>query len=406
MPLVPEERIRILTFKYIANSLTTAEDKELHDLMALYPEINELIRRMQDKQQVAKDLQLLHSMDAGKAYARAALPRIPQTPPVTETGWKRIAIAAAAIFLLLGIPAYLFLREGTGKPGKDTSPPSVADVNPGSDKATLTLINGSQIRLDSMPLGKVIDQTGSSLRMESSGCIAYTPSSAPIRENFSGLNEGQYDGTYYNTLTTPRAGQFAVYLPDGTKVWMNNASSLKYPTVFRGKNREVSFSGEGHFEVAKNTSQPFRVKVNDLSVDVLGTSFAIMAYQNEKEISATLLDGKVKLDNGVKTQIMSAGEKVIIAEGKPWKSQEHIDPDAAIAWQKGMFQFVNASLATVLEQLARWYDIDPEIHGEVPQHQYDVLISRKKKLSEILQALPHEDIQFRIEGRKLIVTKK
>src|SRR5882757_9352862 len=128
MPVSPEERIRILIFKYIAKSLTAAEDKELHDLMVLYPEIKGLISRMQDKQQVAEDLQLLHSIDAGKAYARAALPRIQQAPPIVGIGWKRIAMAAAVLFLL-SIPAYLFFREGTGKADKEPSLPSLTDVS-------------------------------------------------------------------------------------------------------------------------------------------------------------------------------------------------------------------------------------------------------------------------------------
>jgi hypothetical protein len=414
MPVALEERIKILIFRYIAGSLTKEEDKELGELIRHYPEIKELIRRMLDKKQVAKDIQLLRSIDARKAYSKVkaemCTEKITSLSDRRQTvliSWKRITIAASLIVLMGS--SYLFFTKRIGKSDKTFLLASLEDASPGGEKAVLTLINEELIQLDTMQTGRIIHQTGASFWKESSGRIVYMPSSTSMQEHPQELNEGRNDinnTINYNILTTPRSGQFAVSLPDGTKVWMNNESSLKYPTVFRGKNREVSLTGEAHFEVTENVDQPFRVKVNDLDVDVLGTSFAIQAYRDETQVSTTLLTGKVRLNEGTNTQTITAGERMIITKGKTWKLEKQANTEAATAWEKGKFNFSRASLETVLKQLCRWYNVGYEIGKNVPEHEYDVIISRSNKLSETLEDLPHDDVKFEIKGKKIIVTKR
>jgi ferric-dicitrate binding protein FerR (iron transport regulator) len=204
-----------------------------------------------------------------------------------------------------------------------------------------------------------------------------------------------------HTLETPRAGQFIVQLPDGTKVWLNNASSLRYPTSFKGAYREVELlNGEAYFEVAKVPSKPFQVKVvNKLAVDVLGTSFTITAYKEEKKISTTLLTGKVRIAEGVTNQSLNPGEALNIKEGRDWEVETNADTKGAIAWRNGYFHFDNEDLSGVGQQLSRWYDVEVETQTQQAQT-FNEEINRNQPLSQVLKAM---GLQGSFKGNKLII---
>ena len=210
----------------------------------------------------------------------------------------------------------------------------------------------------------------------------------------------------FNTIQTPRGGQYQVVLPDGTKVWLNAASSLKYPEVFMGNTRTVELSGEAYFEVSKNKAMPFHVKSKFQDVEVLGTHFNINSYMDEQTIKTTLLEGSVKVSNLKSLKILKPGQQSIagISENSLIKLASEVDTDDETAWKNGLFQFNNSDLKIILNQLERWYDIKID-YASIPAKRYNGMISRKVKLSEVLKMLEKTgNIKFEVTSvRKLKV---
>jgi ferric-dicitrate binding protein FerR (iron transport regulator) len=212
------------------------------------------------------------------------------------------------------------------------------------------------------------------------------------------------DHPAYNIISTPRGGQYQLILPDGSKVWLNSASSLKFPTAFYGKERQVELTGEGYFEVAKNANTPFSVTVNQMKIDVLGTHFNIMAYNDEKTMNTTLLEGAVTVSDGEMEKKLIPGQQAIVNEATRQMSVGQADILKAIAWKNGLFEFDNTDLSTIMRQLARWYDI--EIVYEVTPEKTALggSISRNLSLKEVLNMLEANGINhFNIEGKKIFV---
>nr|WP_253906562.1 FecR family protein [Chitinophaga sp. SYP-B3965] len=258
------------------------------------------------------------------------------------------------------------------------------DVAPGSNKAVLILGDGSQVTLDST--GNQTLRQGSIAIHQQGGQLQYD-------------TQGEETSITYNTLTTPRGGQFQIILPDGTKVWLNAASSLRYPTTFTGGERKVEITGEAYFEVAKNAAMPFRVKMNDnATVEVLGTHFNINAYADESAIRATLLEGRIK----VMDVVLNPGEQAQITADV--KVLHQVDTSAVMAWRYGLFNFEGQNLKEVMRQLSRWYDIDVIYEGTVPDIVFGGKMLRNINLSQLLKILEDAEVHFSLEeGRKLII---
>lgn len=369
--------------------LMSDQNREVYDQLRDPDKLNELIHEHDD---------LRHSI-WGKVDARLKASALEDDAVIDIRPVKRrrigLYVAAAALLFVL-ITSYIWLASLFHAPSKarPVSVPLVAqDVAPGGDKATLTLANGSTIILQHTADGSLGTQ-GNAHISKKKDQLAYTASTSPGTE------------ILYNTLTTPRAGQYQLVLPDQTKVWLNNASTLRYPTNFSGNTREVTLTGEAYFEVAKN-SKPFSVKLKDLSVDVLGTNFNIMGYDDEPSLRTTLLSGKVSISSTGKPIVLSPGQQAVLDHGTGAIAvTTDIDPDEAIAWQRGYFHYTHANIKDVLRQLARWYDVEVEYATTVPDdHTADGDIGRDLKLSTILKHLEKPDLHFRIEGRKLIVFK-
>jgi ferric-dicitrate binding protein FerR (iron transport regulator) len=206
-----------------------------------------------------------------------------------------------------------------------------------------------------------------------------------------------------NTIQTPRGGQYQVILPDGTKVWLNAASSLTYPTAFTGGDRAVQLRGEAYFEVAGNKEKPFKVMVGNMQVNVLGTHFNVMAYEDENAIQTTLLEGAVQVTNGGVSHLLKPGQ-----EGRLDRSSDafrllDVDADEAVAWKNGVFQFGGISIETVMRQIVRWYDVDVEYQGRTNEH-FRGTISRSANASEVFKMLELTGaVHFTIDGKKVIV---
>lgn len=350
------------------------------EVAALKPLIQALARASR-QQEVAPQQARLQQLIAEKDSGVRALPSPRNT-------WYKIA-AAAAVLLLIATGIYLF-RTPAASPAIAQQPPAT-DVAPGSNKAILTLADGSRISLDDAATGKVAQQAGVQISKTKSGQLVYTIDNTTTTAAVSS----------YNTIQTPNGGEYQVNLPDGSKVWLNAASSLSFPVAFTGNERSVKLSGEAYFEIAPtNNAAPFRVIVNEMTVLVLGTHFNIMAYASEKSINTTLVQGAVKITSGKASTVLSPGQQARLTD--------HItildtDTDDAIAWKNGMTVFKNADIQSIMRQISRWYDVEVEYQGDIPERLFTGKIPRNVNVSKVLKVLELSHIHFRIAGKKIIV---
>lgn len=306
---------------------------------------------------------------------------------------KAISIAASIIIIISTGLYFYKLRKvqeivQAGKPA-----PIQKDIDPGGNKAVLTLADGSKIVLDDSGQGFIASQAGINIRKSPDGSIVYDMQGA---ENQKAASE------IYNTIETPKGGKYQLILPDGSKVWMNAASSLRFPAVFKGKERHVELTGEAYFEVAKNKKLPFTVQTKDQTIYVTGTQFNVMAYNDESYSATTLIEGTVQVSNTSQKLIMEPGEQVVNKGGTPLIKRE-VAVEEAIAWKNGLFQFNNTDIQTVMRQISRWYDVSVEYQGAVPSNHFGGYISRDSKLSQVLKMLELSGVRFSIEENKIIV---
>ena len=303
-------------------------------------------------------------------------------------------VAAALILLSLG-GIYLATRPSS-HPVVANLPvihhPAPYDIAPGTDGAILTLGDGRTIILDSANDGELARQGNTSI-VKRQGQLAYTvkAQSATI--------------PLYNTMRIPRGRQFRLVLPDGSRVWLNAASSIRYPTAFTGKERSVDITGEAYFEVARDPGRPFRVRAGETRVDVLGTHFNIMAYEEENAIRTTLLEGAVKVTRDGASHLLHPGQEACMS--KDTRSIQVVNDASiteAVAWKNGLFSFHNGtSLQTVMRQVARWYDVSVDYEETPHSMEFGGKISRNSNLSEVLKILEISKVHFRIENKKIIV---
>jgi transmembrane sensor len=324
--------------------------------------------------------------------------------------FRRYRIAwAAAIILFIAAGGYLFIKNRQDALPQIVNTQPVNDAVPGTTKAVLTLADGRKVIIDSVQQGRLAIQGTTTVQREQ-GVIAYNV-------NEPGKTQQGTQSVLYNTLTTARGEQSPpLVLNDGTKVWLNAMSSIRFPVVFTGNTRTVEITGEAYFEVAKNKAMPFHVKVNTMDVEALGTQFNINSYADEPDVRTTLLEGSVKVVNGewskvnkTREVILQPGEQAIAhspftSDHSPLTIDHSPNIDQAIAWKRGLFDFNHASLQTVLRQLARWYDIEVHFEGNIPNRSFRGKITRDLNLSQVISILQDLDIKFRIEGKKLFVS--
>ena len=317
---------------------------------------------------------------------------------------KMVSWAAAAILLVSMAGIWLlYVRRGP----REIAPISQRyrnDVGPGRNAAVLTLAGGKTIVLDdSAP--RAIGQQGNAVVLNDSGRLVYQVSSpqASLAAG-SGVTSGVTSEIFYNTLTTQKGNQYHLTLPDGTKVWLNAASSITYPTAFAGNERRVTISGEAYFEVMKNQQQPFVVQQGDMSVQVLGTSFDVNGYGDEAALKTTLVEGKVRVGKGAAVSVLEPGEQAIIPNGSEAVSIDHNpDIEAVLAWKNGGFAFKDADIEVIMRQMERWYNVQVVYEAKITKH-FVADIPRNVPLSQLLKLLEATDqVHFRIEGKKVIV---
>lgn len=368
-----QDHLKKLLDKYHKGTCTP---DEVALLESWYLQLNETSRRqLTDADLTEAEQNLWASLDAETRPAK------------TSTLWPRIA-AAASIILALAIGTYFITH-----PTQNIQQQAVAqDIAPGTNKAYITLANGKKIMLTGAANGLLTTQGGTQINITANGQVAYT----------EGKTTEQI--AVYNTLSTPRGGQFALTLADGTKVWLDAGSSITYPVAFVGKERAVSITGQAYFEVAHNTAKPFKVTAANQTVEVLGTHFNVDAYADEPAMATTLLQGKIKISvKGSGSKILAPGDQAQVS-GSNIAITSLTDADAAIAWHKGMFRFKDASITEVMRQLSRWYDVDVTYEGKIPDTKFTGELYRNVSALKVSDVLSYANIHFRIAGKQIIVT--
>ncbi len=304
--------------------------------------------------------------------------------------WK--AVAAAAVLLLTITVSYQFLFNR--HPAETITSADTRfryDHPPGGNKAILTLADGSKVELDSATQGVLAQQNGVNVLQQKNGEIAYDPQ----LQNST--------ATVYNTVATPRGGQFQVMLPDGSHVWLNAASSIRFPTSFTGTERKVELTGEAYFEVAQNPSKPFLVTVAGVEVKVLGTHFNINAYNDEPAVNTTLLEGSVMVAHQEKEAIIKPGQQASVKEHITIK--DHVDIDALMAWKNGRFSYNEMDIQGIMRQISRWYDVEVIFEDNI-KDSYTMEVSRNVPLSKLLKYMEISGgAHFEMKEKKIIVRK-
>lgn len=389
------ERLRQLLNRYLSRQTSPVEEQELYNLINAGDyddEIKDLLKEnwAAFSHAVTPDEERADRMLRFILDQREATPVIPWFKTIT---FRRISAAAVIISLLFVSVFYIFPRNNSKDPAlaeasKNTG--RTPDIAPGRNGAILRLSDGSTIVLDSAQDG-VISMQGSAVASKEGTQLSYA-------------NQGKGPmTTIFNTIETPRGRQFQLTLEDGTKVWLNALSSIRFPVVFNGRERPVEISGEVYFEVAKNKTKPFIVNAGSTQIKVLGTHFNVNAYSDGNAIRTTLVEGSVMVSKDKTTGILKPGQQAQLNGSGKLSIQEHADLEETLAWKNGRIAFTNAGIEDIMRQVSKWYDVDVVYAGTVTKRTFTADISRNTNLSEFLKVLELSKIHFSIEGRKLIV---
>lgn len=380
---------RDLWKRFIRNECTTAEieallaqfsnaDNETDLLMLIEAELH--------KEATQIDPALPDLRQKEKEIYAALLPHIRMERK--SSLWPRIA-AAASIVVLLGFGGYFALHK------KHTSVQLVQNhiqvIAPGQNRATLTLANGQKIVLAKGLKGQLAVQGGTVIQARDND-ISYS-------------NTDKEETVSYNILSTAKGEQspYPLILADGTKVWLDAASSITFPTAFTGKQRKVQLTGQGYFEVSHNPAMPFIVKTSKSEVQVLGTHFNISAYDDDQETKTTLLEGSVRIKGKTATGKLKPGEQAVLTDNGQLSIIKDVDTETEVAWKNGLFVFKKASIEQVMANASRWYDINVKYEGNVPKRKLNGRMSRAADISELLGVLQFGGIKYRIEGKNIII---
>jgi ferric-dicitrate binding protein FerR (iron transport regulator) len=312
---------------------------------------------------------------------------------------KWYPIAAAVILICLSTGAYFLFKKPVVNNLTTKNESLKNDIAPGGNKAVLTLANGTRVILDDTKNGNVSQNASIKVNKTGNGILVYHFTKSVSGKNATASSE-------INTITTPRGGQYQIELEDGTKIWLNAASSIKFPQVFTDDTRQVELSGEAYFEVTKNKAKPFVVKANGTQVQVFGTHFNVNAYTDNSIIATTLLEGSVSMTYAGATVILKPGQQGVTSKtGLPIKAG-FVDTEEIMAWKNGLFVFHDQSIANIMKQVSRWYDVDIEYQDGVQNREFGGTISKYKNITELLNNLQlTQTIHYKLEGRRVIIMK-
>lgn len=386
----PAYRIAYLIAGFIRNTLTEKEHDELDDWVNESDENMRLFEDLTDERNLEANLAWMDKVQTEQSFKQ-----------LQESGaFKKQArrfklnpvwVAAASVILVAGA-FFVFRNRNNSEANKqEMAKADTTQLKPGGNRATLTFADGSAIDLTTAKNGLMTNDKGADIIKLGDGVILYDPHKTD--ENPASLH----------TLSTPVGGQYQITLPDGTKVWLNAATTLKYPSRFASNERKVEIDGEAYFEVAKNEQQPFRVALSDSSsVIVLGTHFNIMSYKNESEKEVTLLEGSVTVSKKDYIKKLEPGTQASIQNDVIIK-KTGIDTEEITGWKNGLFVFRDATMESIMKQVERWYDAKVVFQGEIKQL-FNATILRSEPLSKLLHLLELNGyVHFKIENKTIYV---
>jgi ferric-dicitrate binding protein FerR (iron transport regulator) len=403
MPVSRE--LRYLLEKQLEGRLTAEERsrflyllRQSQNRLMLEDNIEALLHQQRYHDSATPDKQALFEQVMREANEPATAPQ--EAPVIVlHSKWRRRLSYAAAIIIILLVATWYLTNTST----KQQHPIATTTIQPkdsgqAANKVLLTLADGTQVAVDEVRDGDINNGLGAHIKKQQ-GLIVFNPSTAA-----NAANE-------YNTISTTRGKQYHIILPDKTQVWLNAASSLKFPVAFNGKERKVALIGEGYFEVTKNPKQPFIVIANDTKVRVLGTHFNVMAYTNEGAVKTTLLEGSVEVGNrqsaigSRKSLILKPGEQAIDRPDSKMTIDRSPNLEQTMAWKNGEFRFENTGIETIMRQVERWYNLDVVYKGAIPTDLgLSGVIAQTEKVTQLLDILEATHrVRFSVEGNKIIV---
>jgi transmembrane sensor len=397
------KNIEDLFQRYLDNECTPDEIRRLLKYFDAR-ENEELLKSLIRRQANLIDDSSLISIESSESLLSASFIKIKEaiatddnkrkSVPSYKLRWFRMSAAAAVIFLISGTAFYFLHEKKEIIVVQNSHIRTIQDIPAGRNNAVLTLDNGATIVLDTAANGTLTHQ-GNIKVLKMNGQLAYNKT--------GNMNVKPV----YNTITTANGNQYQLILIDGSKVWLNAASSIRFPISFTGTERKVEITGEAYFEVTKNPNKPFRVDFKNKAgekdeIEVLGTHFNVNTYGDEPDMKTTLLEGSVKIKAGNKIQMLTPGQQArLTSEGVELK--KNVDIEQVMAWKNGYFLFDNTDIYTLMRQVSRWYNVDVKYEGKITEEGFSGKISRDVPLSKFIKVLELNDVHVRTQGRKIVL---
>jgi transmembrane sensor len=383
-------RLALLIRKHLDQTLTAEEAVEMESLRREDPDHDRWFDNLTEPDELVNGLNEIESVNVDRGWERLqsamkAHEQLAKTRNIPSR-WKLAAVLTGAI-LITGI--LLWQLAGTGKSAPSPAEQLTTLIKPGQDKAYLVLADGREILLDSAGNGSLIIQ-GNMQVVKQGDVLSYKKAD-------------QQASPVYNTIRTPKGGQFKIELSDGSRVWLNAASSLRFPTNFAGTHRIVQLTGEAYFEVKSNPKRPFTVEVGSLKVNATGTRFNINAYPDENGILTTLAEGNVRV-RSINSDVSLKPEQEVLTEPNGTMSPvRSADMETRLAWTNGKFIFNGADVPAIMRQIGRWYDVDVRYLGPVKGETFTGMVSRQSDITRVLRIMEVGGIRFRIEKNVIMV---
>ncbi len=390
------ERIRRLLVKQLTEPLSGTEAAELREWLAEDPLNEELLEEI-NKESLRPAFEVFEQVAEWNAFKKKLFPEKKRF--ITSNNRGIIRLAAAAVTIAVVATLYVLMRNHR-PPAKVQPTETVGDIPPGSDRATLILSDGSSILLDTAN-GDLAAQNGMVIRKQADGQIVYAESAG------GGANRNE---KLFNTLSVPRAGKFQILLPDGTKVWLNAATSMRYPVRFENDSRTVELTGEAYFEVNRyeraDKRIPFQVKAGGMVIKVLGTRFNVYAYPNESKSRTVLLEGKVVVAHIDRSINLFQGEEAVLNKLNGLLTLQKAHTSRSIDWMNGTISFDYDDFELLMAKIARWYDVEVIYTEPIREEAVSGQVSRNRSLKSVIEMLSnvYDKVDFKLEGRRLLVS--
>ncbi|MCT1523801.1 FecR family protein [Sphingobacterium hotanense] len=356
--------------------------------------LEELDKDIDQRNEVAQEQHLFHLFDQLNEKIQGAR-EVSLYKRLLGSRWSQVA-ATIALVAFLAVASYRYMNPPA--PIEKLAKSEMDYPQPGSDKAVLTLFNGQQIVLNDAKQDRILKEAGVTVFNAEEGLVVYQ-----VDES---VEPQHHNDTQINTISTPRGGQYQIVLADGTKVWLNASSSLEFPSHFSEDSRKVKLTGEAYFEVAHQASKPFFVQTAESEVEVLGTTFNVMAYPEEKTSQITLLTGSVNINKKSETVRLNPGQQAEITRDTKGIRVHKVDLETIVAWKNGVFLFDGSDLQQVMRQVGRWYNAEVEYQDGVPPVKLTGMVSRKDSLEVLLEILERAGgLDVDVQGNKVMVKR-